>query len=218
MTSSATMTIIIGHKDTETGVMAGAQEYIAGYLRRSADALCKVAASTDLQATVGAIADAIARAMQRGNKLLIAGNGGSAADAQHLAAEFLSRFAHHRRPLPALALTTDTSVLTAIGNDYGFEHVFERQVRGLGQAGDVLLVISTSGRSSNVIAGLKAARAIGIETIGLTGRNGGDLHTLCDLCLCAPSDETPIIQQVHIVAGHVICGLVEGAVASPEKA
>jgi D-sedoheptulose 7-phosphate isomerase len=118
----------------------------------------------------------------------IAGNGGSAADAQHVAAEFLSRFGFDRNPLPAIALTTDTSVLTAIGNDYGFEHVFERQVRGLGRKGDVLIAISTSGRSPNIIAALKAARATGMTTIGFSG-SAGEMHALCDSFLAVPSKE-----------------------------
>src|SRR6202035_5500210 len=114
-----------------------------------------------------------------------------------------------RSPLPALALTTDTSVLTAIGNDYGFDHLFERQVRGLGRPGDVLIAISTSGRSPNIIAALQAAREMGLTTVGFTGSGPRAMAAFCDLCLCAPSDETPQIQQVHIVAAHVICGLVE---------
>src|SRR5215212_2816705 len=157
---------------------------------------------------VGAIADRIAQTLRAGGKLLIAGNGGSAADAQHVAAEFLSRFGFDRNPLPALALTTDTSVLTAIGNDYGFDHVFERQVRGLGRKGDMLIAISTSGRSPNVIAALRTARETGMTTIGFSG-SGGEMHALCDLFLAVPSNETALIQQVHITAFHAICGIVE---------
>ncbi len=188
------------------------QDYINGYLRRSAAALDAAIKDTELQATIATIAGAISRALAGGGKLLIAGNGGSAADAQHLAAEFLSRFLSDRQPLPAIALTTDTSVLTAVGNDYGFDHVFERQVRGLGQPGDVFVAISTSGRSRNVLAALRAARAAKVTTIGFTGKNPGEMAALCDTCLCAPSDETAIIQQIHMVAGHAICGLVERAV------
>ena len=147
--------------------------------------------------------------MRAGNRLLIIGNGGSAADAQHIAGEFLSRLYFDRHPLPAIALTTDTSVLTAIGNDYGYEKVFERQVRGLGAAGDVFIGISTSGRSPNVLAALATARAIGITTVGFTGAGNVPMCELCDHCLSAPSNETPLIQQIHIVAAHAICGLVE---------
>jgi len=183
--------------------------YVEEYLRRSAAALDAVVADAQFRATVEAIAAAVTKALRGNGKLLLAGNGGSAADAQHLAGEFLSRFVSDRQPLPAIALTTDTSVLTAIGNDYGFDHVFERQVRGLGRPGDVFLAISTSGRSRNVLAALRAARAANITTIGFTGKNPGDMAGLCDHCLCAPSAETPIIQQIHIIAGHIVCGLVE---------
>jgi D-sedoheptulose 7-phosphate isomerase len=188
------------------------QDYVNAYLRRSAAALDAAVKDIELQALIARIADVIAKSLGSGGKLLIAGNGGSAADAQHLAAEFLSRFVSDRRPLPALALTTDTSVLTAIGNDYGFDHVFERQVRGLGKPGDVFLAISTSGRSRNVLAALRAAREGDVVSIGFTGKDARDMSGLCDLCLCAPSDETAIIQQIHIIAGHAICGLVERAV------
>jgi D-sedoheptulose 7-phosphate isomerase len=186
--------------------------FVDDYLRRSAAALGDVIADPQSRATIATIAAVIAKAIAGSGKLLLAGNGGSAADAQHLAAEFLSRFMSDRRPLPAIALTTDTSVLTAIGNDYGYEHVFERQVRGLGKPGDVLLAISTSGRSPNVLAALRAAREGNVTTVGFTGKVAGGMAALCDHCLCAPADETAIIQQIHIVAGHAICGLVERAI------
>jgi len=189
------------------------RNYVDDYLHRSVAALEAVAADPKFRATIETIAGVIAKAVGGTGKLLLAGNGGSAADAQHLAAEFLSRFVSDRRPLPAIALTTDTSVLTAIGNDYGFDHVFERQVRGLGQPGDVFIAISTSGRSRNVLAALRAAREAKVTTIGFTGNNPGEMVALCDHCLCAPSDETAIIQQIHIVTGHAICGLVEQAIA-----
>lgn len=170
--------------------------------------LDRVTGDPDFLAEVGNIADRIARILREGGKLLIAGNGGSAADAQHVAAEFLSRFGFDRNPLPAIALTTDTSVLTAIGNDYGFERVFERQVRGLGRKDDAFLAISTSGRSANVLAALHAAREIGMTTIGFCGA-AGEMHALCDLFLAVPSNETALIQQIHITAFHAICGIVE---------
>jgi D-sedoheptulose 7-phosphate isomerase len=156
-----------------------------------------------------AAAAAIVAALNGGGKLLVLGNGGSAADAQHIAGEFLSRLYYDRSPTAAIALTTDSSVLTAIGNDYGYERVFERQVRGLGRPGDVLIAISTSGRSPNILAALRAAREGGLVVIGFTGRDGGDMASLCDVCLRAPSRDTPIIQQLHITAGHILCALVE---------
>ncbi|HXN43083.1 MAG TPA: D-sedoheptulose 7-phosphate isomerase [Xanthobacteraceae bacterium] len=158
---------------------------------------------------VAAIAEVIVDAYRSGGKLLIAGNGGSAGDAQHIAAEFLSRYLLDRQPLPAIALTTDTSVLTAIGNDYGFERVFERQVRGLGRRGDVFLAMSTSGRSSNVLAALRAAREIGLVTIGFTGSDATEMRGHCDHILCAPSEETAVVQQIYLIAAHAICGVVE---------
>ena len=183
---------------------------VAEHFRRSCETLSRAAEDSHLRAVIHAIADAITDAFRAGGKLLIAGNGGSAADAQHIAGEFLSRLNFDRNPLPAIALTTDSSVLTAIGNDYGFERTFERQVRGLGRAGDVFIAISTSGRSPNIVAALKAAREAGLITIGFTGTaaNGG-MQPYCDHCLAAPSAETPQIQQIHIVAAHAICGLVE---------
>jgi D-sedoheptulose 7-phosphate isomerase len=179
------------------------------YLARSRDAVQAAIDDPDFASTIAAIVDRVAVALGAGHKLLLAGNGGSAADAQHLAGELLSRLNYDRAPTAAIALTTDSSVLTAIGNDYGYERVFERQVRGLGQKGDVLLAISTSGRSPNILRAIAAARDLGLVTIGLTGRTGGEMAALCDLCLHAPSDSTPLVQQIHITAGHVICGLVE---------
>ena len=150
----------------------------------------------------------IALAMTKGNKLLICGNGGSAADAQHLAGEFVNRFLLDRPPLPALALTTDSSVLTAIGNDFGFEEVFAKQIHALGVPGDVLLAISTSGKSPNVLAALRAAKEKNMHTIGLSGAGHG-MDTLCDITLHVPHVSTPLVQEIHISAGHLICELVE---------
>ena len=146
---------------------------------------------------------------QAGNKLLIGGNGGSAADAQHLAAEFVSRFNFDRPGLPALALTTDTSILTAVGNDYGYEHLFSRQIEANGFEGDIFLGISTSGNSANVLKALDAARDKGMTTFGLTGHSGGSMRDRCDYCLCVPSSETPRIQEAHILIGHTLCAMVE---------
>lgn len=196
----------------------GQNDPVAEHFRRSCETLSRAADDVNLRAGIHEIADAIAAAFRGGHKLLIAGNGGSAADAQHIAGEFLSRLNFDRNPLPAIALTTDSSVLTAIGNDYGFDRTFERQVRGLGQPGDVFIAISTSGRSANVIAALKAAREGGLTTIGFTGTAGASaMQSLCQYCLAAPAAETPLIQQIHIVAAHAICGLVERDLFSPSK-
>lgn len=185
------------------------EDVVASDFRRSRELIARVSEDPAFVAVTVAIADRISQTLRTGGKLLIAGNGGSAADAQHIAAEFLSRYVAERDPLPVIALTTDTSVLTAIGNDYGFDHVFERQVRGLGRKGDVFLGISTSGRSPNIIAALTAAREAGLVTVGFTKAGPTAMHALCDLVLPVPSDETALIQQIHITAGHAICGLVE---------
>ncbi len=193
------------------------EAFVAVHLRQSRDILERAAETPEFIAAVVAIADAIALSLRAGGKLLIAGNGGSAADAQHIAGELLGRLNFDRNPLPAVALTADPSVLTAIANDYGFEHVFERQVRGLGKPGDVFLAISTSGRSPNILAALKAARAAAVKTIGFTG-SAGEIKALCDLCLAVPSDQTQQIQQAYMVAAHAICGLVEQDLCTPAKA
>ena len=150
----------------------------------------------------------IALAMGSGHKLLICGNGGSAADAQHLAGEFVNRFLIERPPLPAIALTTDTSVLTAISNDFGFAHVFTKQIRALGVPGDVLLALSTSGESPNVLEALRAAKEKSMHTIGLSGAGQG-MDALCDFVLHVPHESTPLVQEIHISAGHLICALVD---------
>lgn len=194
--------------------MAGtpdADEFVAAFFDRSLAALQNAAKDRALLAAIAAMARDIEKSLRAGGKLLIAGNGGSAADAQHLAAEFVGRFVTERRPLPALALTTDTSILTAVGNDYGFERVFERQLRALGRAGDVFLAMSTSGRSPNVLRALRAAAEIGLVTIGFSDAQGGEMRDLCRHFLAAPTRETAVAQQIHMVAGHSICALVERA-------
>jgi D-sedoheptulose 7-phosphate isomerase len=155
------------------------------------------------------IADECSAAFRRGNRVLLAGNGGSAADAQHIAAEFVGRYAFDRPGLPAIAFTTDTSMLTAIGNDYGFDQIFCRQLEANGRKGDVFIGISTSGSSSNVTAALQRARELDIITIGLTGQGGGEMQSLCDYCIQVPSMSTPRIQESHIMLAHIICELVE---------
>jgi D-sedoheptulose 7-phosphate isomerase len=158
---------------------------------------------------IGKAATAIISAFRNKKKLLLAGNGGSAADAQHIAAEFVNRFNFDRHGLPAIALTTDTSVLTSIANDYSFDKVFARQLETLGNAGDVFIGISTSGNSRNLIEALKVCRKEKIATIVLTGSSGGQMKDLCDICIQVPSDETPRIQEVHSLIGHIICFIVE---------
>ena len=147
--------------------------------------------------------------LRAGNKILLCGNGGSAADAQHIAAELTGRYKTERRGLPGIALTTDTSALTAIGNDYGYDRVFDRQVEALAQKGDLLIGISTSGNSKNVINALKVAREMGCKTLGLTGRDGGAMNELCDINLVVPSNDTPRIQEAHILFGHIICQVID---------
>lgn len=186
-------------------------DYAAQYLQESANTMQAFASDHDARARLREIAEAISTSIRSGGKLLIAGNGGSAGDAQHIAGEFVSRLMYDRAPLPAIALTTDTSALLAIGNDYGFSEVFSRQVRALGRAGDVMLGISTSGRSPNVLAALQAAREADLITVGFCGAAPGPMAELCTLVFCAPSHATPLIQQVHITAAHVVCALVERA-------
>lgn len=157
----------------------------------------------------------IISALQNGHKIMTMGNGGSAADAQHLAAELVGRFLMERKALPAIALTTDTSILTAVGNDYGFDEVFKRQVEALAHPGDVLIGISTSGHSTNVVRALEAGREIGVKTIGLLGRDGGEIGKLVDLALTVPAFETPRIQEAQLFVIHTVCDLVEKSLFNP---
>jgi D-sedoheptulose 7-phosphate isomerase len=180
-------------------------------IKRSIDAQQNLLADSKVIAEIGKVCGAIVSAFQQGNKLLLFGNGGSAADAQHIAADFVGRFALNRAALAAIALGVNGSSLTAIGNDYGFERVFARQVEALGRAGDVAVGISTSGNSPNVLQGLATAKKKGLLTVALTGKGGGELKGFesVDNCICAPADETPRIQECHILIGHVICEIVE---------
>src|SRR6266581_2099067 len=165
--------------------------------------------SADLLSTVAKVSQILAEALRQGNKLLLFGNGGSAADAQHIAAELVGRFAFDRPALPALALSVNSSCVTAIGNDYGFDRVFSRQLEALARPGDVAFGISTSGNSANVLLGLSTAKNLRLHAIALTGRTGGNLLKNVDHCICVPSDETPRIQECHILIGHIISELVE---------
>src|SRR5712692_10391499 len=160
-------------------------------------------------AALAKVAETLIAAFKKGNKPLLFGNGGSAADAQHIAAEFVGRFAFNRPALPALALSVNTSAVTAIGNDFGFDLVFARQIEALGRSGDVAIGISTSGNSSNVLRALSVSKKMGLHTVGLTGCTGGKVKDVVDHCICAPSNETPRIQECHILIGHVISEIVE---------
>lgn len=182
---------------------------VVSHFQVSANLISSIATDSEVLRTMVDIADRWIASLSAGGKVMFAGNGGSAADAQHIAGELVSRLIFDRPALAGLALTTDTSVLTAIGNDYGYEHVFERQIIGLGRPGDVFVAISTSGRSPNILRAMRAARENGVVTIGFTGRAGGSMVELSDLCLRIPSDSTPLIQQAHITAAHAICEIVE---------
>lgn len=186
---------------------AGALAHIERSMREGADLRLRVA--RDCGSAIERAARAIVACLQSGGKLLFFGNGGSAADAQHLAAEFVGRFVKERQALPAIALTTDSSILTAIGNDYGFERAFSRQVEALGRKGDVAIGISTSGDSPNVLLAIKAARENGLITIGLAGKTGGQLGRCCDIPIVVPGQNTARIQECHIAIGHILCELAE---------
>lgn len=178
------------------------------------ETVAAVSALAEHQGTILAIAARLAACLDGGGTIYLCGNGGSAADAQHVAAEFVGRFLRERRPLPAVALTCNTSLLTAIANDYDFSQVFARQVRAHVRPHDCVVGISTSGRSANVLAALAAARELGAATIGFTGAEGHELAALCDECLRAPSTSTPRIQEAHLVAWHLICDLVESGITA----
>lgn len=191
---------------------------IAAHFENSLNGLTKAVREGDVATASHAIAKSIATALKAGNKILLIGNGGSAADAQHIAAEIVGRYKLERAAWAAIALTTDTSALTAISNDYGFDQVFARQVQGLGRKGDVLIALTTSGRSPNILAALKIARQLGIVTVGFTGTKGEGLRTACDHLMIAPSDDTPVIQQIHMMSLHAICDQVEHVLAGLSNA
>ena len=187
------------------------RDYITDQIKQTQQVMSDMLADVAFLARVEAAAQACVNAMSNGRKVLLAGNGGSAADAQHIAGEFVSRFAFDRPGLPAIALTTDTSILTAIGNDYGYDKLFARQVQAHAQSGDIFIAYSTSGKSPNVIAALQEANNRGVVCIGMTGNRGGLIKDLCDHYLDVPSADTPKIQEGHAVLGHILCGLVERA-------
>jgi D-sedoheptulose 7-phosphate isomerase len=162
-----------------------------------------------LQVDVEIASKLVVDTLKTGNKIILCGNGGSAADAQHIAAELTGRYKTERRGLPGIALTTDTSALTAIGNDYGYDRIFDRQFEAIASKGDLLIGISTSGNSKNIISALKLAKEMGCTTVGFSGRDGGAMNEVCDINLIVPSDDTPRIQEIHILLGHTICQIVD---------
>jgi D-sedoheptulose 7-phosphate isomerase len=192
------------------------EDIVRRQLAQSIATMQAVLADRDIHATLVRAAEITAHAMHSGHKLMVAGNGGSAADAQHLVAEFVVRLVADRRALPAIALTTDSSILTAAGNDWHFDRIFSRQIEALGQPGDVFLGISTSGNSKNIVAAFEAAKKLGIATIGLSGNEGGAMRSLCDYCIVIPSDVTMNIQECHLALEHIFCMMVERCVFGPE--
>lgn len=190
--------------------------YIDNYLTNSINTKQKLMDSESLKKDISAIANLIIKTYSNGNKVILAGNGGSAADAQHIAAEFVSRFFFDRPGLPALSLTTDTSMLTAIGNDYGYENLFSRQLQAQSKPGDVFIGISTSGNSKNVLKAVESAKGLGVITVALCGEVGR-LKEVSDYALAVPSRSTPYIQECHICIGHMICAIVEESIFSKEK-
>jgi len=185
------------------------KNFIANQVKKSYETKQAIYKNRELMELIQEVAKVTTEAYKRGNKTLIAGNGGSAADAQHIAGEFVSKFYFDRPGLASMALTTDTSILTAIGNDYGYEKLFSRQVQANGTKGDVFIGISTSGNSENILKALEECKEKGIITVGFTGQSGGAMKELCDYCVCMPSNETPRVQESHILLGHIICAVVE---------
>jgi D-sedoheptulose 7-phosphate isomerase len=188
------------------------EQRAADTIRASIAAKQLLLGNRELIATIAKVSEIMVSAFGNGNKVLLFGNGGSAADSQHIAAEFVGRFAFDRPPLPALALSVNSSAVTAIGNDYGFDRVFARQLEALAKSGDVAVGISTSGNSPNVLQGLAAAKKLGLHTVAFAGCTGGKMKDAADFCLCVPSSETPRIQECHILIGHIISELVEATI------
>ncbi|MBS4276158.1 D-sedoheptulose 7-phosphate isomerase [Campylobacter vulpis] len=189
--------------------MESMKAYIKNHFEESLRVKEQILRDEELISLIEKVARELIKAYQNGKKTLIAGNGGSAADAQHMAGEFVSRFYFDRPGIPSLALTTDTSILTAIGNDYGYEKLFSRQLEAQGVSGDVFIGISTSGNSKNILEALKVCRQKGILSVGLTGASGGVMNELCDYCIKVPSSCTPRIQEAHLVIEHILCAIVE---------
>ena len=186
-------------------------DYISREIEETHRLVSALMVDTVFQSQIATCADLCIASLKAGGKILLAGNGGSAADAQHIAGELVSRFVFDRPGLPAIALTTDTSILTAIGNDYGYEKLFSRQLQALGNSGDIFVAYSTSGQSPNILRALEEAKMRSLRSIGLTGNRGGAMVSLCDICLEVPSAITPKIQEGHLIIGHILCGLIEEA-------
>lgn len=184
-------------------------EFMAEQIKKSIEAKKRILENKELMLLIEEVSIKAVELYKQGNKIMLAGNGGSAADAQHIAGELVSRFYFDRPGLPALALTTDTSIITAIGNDYGYDKLFARQIQANGNEGDMFIGISTSGNSVNVVKALEECKKQNIITVGLTGEKGGKMEELCDFCIKVPSNETPRIQESHILIGHIICSIVE---------
>jgi len=188
------------------------KEYIKNHIKSSCDIKENILKDDKILSEIKSVAEKTIEIYKTGNKVIIAGNGGSAADAQHIAGEFVSRFYFDRPGLSAIAITTDTSIITAIGNDYGYEKIFSRQIQANGVQGDIFIGISTSGNSKNIIEALIACKDNGIISIGMTGAGGGKMKEYCDFCIEVPSNETPRIQESHILIGHIICAIVEESI------
>lgn len=184
-------------------------KYFVEQLKQTADLIVKMQADSNMINLMETVSDVCVKCLKNGGKILLAGNGGSAADAQHIAGELVSRFAFDRPGLAAVALTTDTSIMTAIGNDYGYEKLFERQLQAIGRSGDVFLAYSTSGSSPNIVAAIKEAKKNGLVCIGLTGNRNGEMVAHCDYVFAVPSSITPKIQEGHLIIGHTLCGIIE---------
>ena len=185
------------------------EKYISNQVKKSYEVKYEIFNNKELMSLIKEVCTKTIEVYRSANKTLIAGNGGSAADAQHIAGEFVSKFYFDRPGLASLALTTDTSIITAIGNDYGYEKLFSRQVQANGVKGDMFIGISTSGNSANILEALRECKEKGIITVGLTGASGGKMADLCDYCIKVPSSETPRVQEAHILIGHIICAVVE---------
>ena len=185
------------------------KDYINEHIKKSINVKELIIKNAKLVEGIHDVAKLCVEAFKRGNKVILAGNGGSAADAQHIAAELVGRYKTKRQGLSAIALTTDTSAITSIGNDFGYEHIFDRQIEAIAKKNDVVIGISTSGESNNVVNALKLSSKLGCATIGLSGQNGGEMNNICDLNIIAPSRDTPRIQEMHIIIGHTICHLID---------
>ena len=192
-------------------------DFIKHYFNNSISSLSQMASDKKFILQVVKIADECANRLQKGNKILFVGNGGSAADCQHMAGEYVCRFLFDRKSLPAIALTTDTSILTAIGNDYGFENIFARQIEAVGASGDLLFCYSTSGNSKNILKAIETAKEMNICVVGMTGLREGKMEMVCDFLIQVPSINTPHIQEGHLIAGHAICAAVEQQVLKKQK-